>query len=223
MNSSLGLAEKQKKEVKETDNGGEEDVNKPITANDKTLEDATYLKEKPKVMKLLISIEDMMVAYRSANVSSMNTDDKAFHEATNKMVNTYFTTSKTEKMYKRYKDMMWVSYAKEKEINKKTSKDLLDLHLLAFFIQLGKDYAPSTLYVTYSCINHHFITKNGYKLNTMLRLQRFLKLNTSTYVCKKSKVFSSEQINILLKYCSLSKEPSETLMGVGVSLMYYGI
>jgi len=57
----------------------------------------------------------------------------------------------------------------------------------------------------------------------MLRLQRFLKLNTSTYVCKKSKVFSSEHINTLLKYCSLSKKPSETLMGVGVSLIYYGL
>jgi len=57
----------------------------------------------------------------------------------------------------------------------------------------------------------------------MLRLQRFLKLNTSTYVSKKSKVFSSEQIDILFKYCSLSKEPSETLMEVGFSLMYYGL
>jgi len=96
--------------------------------------------------------------------------------------------------------------------------NVLHTHLLAFFIKLGQDYAPSTLYVIYSCINHHFITVNGYKLNTMLRLQRFLKLNTSTYVCKKSKVFSSEQVDILLKYCSLSKEPSETLM-----VMYYGL
>ena len=57
----------------------------------------------------------------------------------------------------------------------------------------------------------------------MMQLQRFLKLNTSTYACKKSKVISSEQIDILLKYCSLSKEPPETLMGVGVYLMYYGL
>jgi len=189
MNSSLGLAEKQnnKKEEKETDNGGEEDVNEPITVNDKTLEDATHLKENPKVMKLLLSIEDMMENYRTVNVDSMNANNKVFHQATDKMVNTYFTTTKTERMYKRYQDM-WVRYAQKKNINKKTLKDSLNVYLLALFIQLGKDYAPRTFYAIYSCINHHFITKNGYELNTMLRLQRFLKLNTSTYVCKKSKV-----------------------------------
>ena len=234
MNSSLGLAEKQtrsekkqeQKVNKETeimiDKEVDEEANEPVTVNNKCLEDAGFLKENPQVKKLLLTIEDMMVDYRTSNVHSMNADNQTFHEVTDKMVNNYFTTSKTEKMYKRYQQM-WISYATKKQINKRTTKDALDQHLLTFFIELGNHYAPSSLYVIYSCINHHFITANGFKLNSMLRLQRYLKLNTSTYVCKKSKVFSSEQIDILLKYCSISKNPAETLMGVGVSLMYYGL
>ena len=124
MNSSFENSEKKtrserkknnKKEKKANNSGGEVDeVNKPITINNKTLEDVTYLKENPKVMNLLLSIEDMMVDYRTTNVDSMNADNKAFHQATVKMVNSYYTsTTKIEKMYKRYQDM-WVSYEKEK-------------------------------------------------------------------------------------------------------------
>jgi len=57
----------------------------------------------------------------------------------------------------------------------------------------------------------------------MLRLQRFLKLNTNTYVCKKSKVFTSEQIDEILKKCAESNDNKEILTGAGVSLMYYGL
>jgi len=64
-------------------------------------------------MNLLLNIEDMMVDYRTANVDYMNANNEAFHQVTNKMVNFYFTTTKTENMYKRYQDK-WVSYAKEK-------------------------------------------------------------------------------------------------------------
>jgi len=232
MNSSLGLAEKQTRSEKKQEKVNketkiiveevDEEANEPVTVNNKCLEDEGFLKENPQVKKLLLSIEDMMVDYRTSNVHSMNADNQTFHEVTDKMVNNYFTTSKTEKMYKRYQQM-WIRYAAEKQINNRTTKDALDNYLLTFFIELGNHYAPSSLYVIYSCINHHFITQNGFKLNKMLRLQRFLKLNTSTYVCKKSKVFSSEQIDVLLKYCSISKNPAETLMGVGVSLMYYGL
>jgi len=55
MNSSFENLEKQtrsgerkknnEKEKKANDNGGVDEVNKPVTANDKTLEDAAYLKE----------------------------------------------------------------------------------------------------------------------------------------------------------------------------------
>ena len=125
-------------------------------------------------------------------------------------------------MYQRYQKK-WVSYALEHKLNKSTNKDLLDKKLYEFFVGFGKEYAPSTLYVMYSCINHYFISNFGYKLNKMLRLQRYLKHNTSTYVCKKSKVFTSEQIDQILKHSSESHDPKEILTGVGISLMYYGL
>jgi len=141
MNSSFENSEKQtkgerkknKKVNKETKIIVEEegDANKPITVNNKFLEDATFLKENPKVMKLLLSIEYMMmVDYRTSNIHSMNAYNEAFHEVTDKMVNNYFTTTKKEKMYKRHQEM-WVRYVEGEKINKHTSKDVLDTHLLA--------------------------------------------------------------------------------------------
>ena len=75
----------------------------------------------------------------------------------------------------------------------------------------------------YSCVNHYFITNFGFKLNIMLRLQRFLKVNMSTYVCKKSKVFISEQIDTVLKVCAESTDKKDQLVGVAIALMYYGL
>ena len=45
----------------------------------------------------------------------------------------------------------------------------------------------------------------------------------TTYVCKKSKVFTSEQIDEILKKCAESNDHKEILTGVGVSLIYYGL
>ena len=192
------------------------------TVLNKKFEDEEYLKANPSVRELLLKIEDMVIDYRNSNAHTMNDDNVAFQAETESMLLSSFGSLKTTNMYRRYQKK-WVSYALEKKLNKKTHKDLLDEHLLAFFVQLGKEYAPSTLYVIYSCINHYAITNYGFKLDRMYRLQRFLKLNTSTYVCKKSKVFTSDQMDIVLKYCMSSKNEQDTLMGVGIALMYYGL
>ena len=192
------------------------------TVGDKKLEDEEFLQANASVRELLLKIEDMVVDYRNSNVHTMNDDNQSFQAETENMLLSSFGSIKTTNMYQRYQ-RGWVSYALEHKVNKKTPKDLLDQHLLAYFVNVGKEYAPSTLYVIYSCINHYAITNYGFKLDTMFRLQRFLKLNTSTYVCKKSKVFSSEQMDIVLKYCMASRKESDNLLGVGIALMYYGL
>ena len=208
------------KETKDDVDTATEDESETVL--NKKFEEEEYLKANPSVRELLLKIEDMVIDYRNSNANTMNDDNVAFQAETESMLLSSFGSLKTTNMYRRYQKK-WVSYALEKELNKKTNKDLLDEHLLAFFVQLGKEYAPSTLYVIYSCINHYAITNYGFKLDRMYRLQRFLKLNTSTYVCKKSKVFTSDQMDIVLKYCMSSKNEQDTLMGVGIALMYYGL
>jgi len=204
-------------EEKEGEHGDE-----PVCANNKTLEDKNFLKKNPDIRKLLMSVEDMLINYRNSDKDTMEKDNVAFQEEATIMLESAFENKKTSLMYQRYQKK-WVKFALENKLNKDTDKNLLDQKLYQFFVGFGKQYAPSTLYVMYSCINHYFISNFGYKLNTMLRLQRYLKHNPSTYVCKKSKVFTSEQIDQILKHCAESNDHKEILTGVGVSLMYYGL
>ena len=195
------------KTLTQEDNDLEED--EPVCANDKNIiEDIEVLKKHPELKKLLMSVEDMLVDYRNSDKKTMESDNIPFQKAASEMVDTMFENKKTTYMYQRYQQM-WVRFALKKKIQKNTSKDLLDQYLTEFFVTQGRSYSPSTLYVMISCINHYFITNYSFKLNSMLRLQRFLKVNTSTYVCKKSKVFTSEQIDTVLKVCAKSEDKKE--------------
>ena len=203
-----GEKKKANDDEEETDNYLEED--EPVCANDKNIEDKKVLKEHPELEKLLMSVEDMLVDYRNSDKKTMESDNIAFQKAASEMVDKMFGNKKTSYMYQRYQQM-WVKFSLKKQIKKNASKDLLDQYLTEFFVVQGRSYSPSTLYVMFSCINHYFITNFGFKLNSMLRLQRFLKVNTSTYVCKKSKVFTSQQIDSVLKVCAESMEKKSNL------------
>ena len=75
------------------------------------------------------------------------------------------------------------------------------------------------LWVIYLCLNAYFIDKFGKDL----RLTRYLKQETHCYVAKQLKVFKPEQIHTVLMFCVNSKDPQDTLLGIAVSLMYYGL
>ena len=60
-------------------------------------------------------------------------------------------------------------------------------------------------------------------LKTFTQLQRYLKPQPKNYVWSKSKTFTAEQIDTVLKYCMDSEDPSDHLLGVGVALMYYSL
>jgi len=218
---SEGEKKKANDDEEEADNYLAED--ELVCANDKNIEDKEVLKEHPELEKLLMSVEDMLVDYRNSDKKTMESDNIAFQKAASEMVlDKMFGNKKTSYMYQRYQQI-WVRFSLKKKIQKNANKDLLDQYLTEFFVAQGRSYSPSTLYVMFSCINHYFITNFGFKLNSTLRLQRFLKVNTSTYVCKKSKVFTSEQIDTILKVCAESTDKREQLAGVGIALMYYGL
>jgi len=103
------------------------------------------------------------------------------------------------------------------------SKLTLDNFITKFFVTQGMIYCPSSLYVICSCINQWFISTYGFKLNSLLKVNRYLKAATSSYVCKKSKVFSPEEIDALLMFSQKSTGPEYTFLGVGVALMYYSL
>jgi len=130
--------------------------------------------------------------------------------------------SRTAKMYERYQHL-WKGYCLENMIAKDEECD--DQLLKNFFIGLEQKYASSTLWVVYSCINSYFVEKYGKNLNSFARLSRFLKQKTYTYVTKKSKVLSPEQMEKGLKMCMNNKGNDHNLthLGVTVSILYFGL
>ena len=127
---------------------------------------------------------------------------------------------RSSKMYDRYQNL-FKDFCKVNRIP--VNKRYDDQMLVKFFASLKNTYSPSTIWVIYSCVNRLFIAQEGKKLNDLPRLRIFLKNLSSRYVAKKSKVFSPEQIHTVLMNCMESKDPFDTIMGVGISVMYFGL
>ena len=160
-------------------------------------------------------VDEILVDVRTSNERHLNEDQGHVEEEAARMV---LETSKVEKMYDRYQQM-WKDYCDFHELTNERDDQMLK----GFFMELSKKYAASTLWVIYSCVNAYFIEKYGTKLNTMPRLSKFLKQVTQHHVCRKSKVFTKDQVHRVLMYAQESGNPEDTLMGVGVALMYYGL
>ena len=160
-------------------------------------------------------IDDILVDIRTDSDTHLNEDQQILEGATANIVQ---STSRVEKMYKRYQEL-WKEFCEFHEIEDERNDEMLK----KFFTELKKKYAASTLWVIYSCVNAHFIDKYGIKLNSMPRLNKYLKLITSHYVSKKSKIFNKEEVHRVLMFAMESGNPEDTLMGKGVSLMYYGL
>ena len=189
----------------------------------KIFEETAFLSKYPNAEEIFSQIENMILDYRNTNREAMSQDNAEFQATTSKILES-FPVSETQAMYRRYQDK-WLKYVLGNNIKtwELQNQQKLDAHLTSFFIKLAESYAPSTLYVIFSCVNSWFITHHNKKINDLLALNRFLKANTSTYVCRKSAVFTAEQVDQLLKFCQDSNDPSHTLLGVGVALLYYGL
>ena len=189
-------------------------------------ENKKFLTENPGLKDLILKIEDMLLDFWSTNQKATQDNNYQFQQGTNELIDVY-PVSKTKDMYKRYQ-AKFLAFARETNVNidkmvAEKNKLTLDNFITKFFVVQGMVYCPSSLYVIYSCINHWFISTYGFKLNGLLKVNRYLKAVTSSYVCKKSKVFSPEEIDSLLMFCQESTDPEYTFLGVGVALMYYGL
>jgi len=92
-----------------------------------------------------------------------------------------------------------------------------------FFKGLEEKYAPSTLWVVYSCVNSYFVKKFGTNLKEFPRLTKFLKNKTHRYVSTKSKVLTPEEVQEGLMVCMQSKDKSKTHLCVTVAFLYFGL
>ena len=153
-------------------------------------------------------VEDLMIDMRPSETAEDLSND----------VDELLTNRNTRRMYARYQQM-WVTYVKDNNV----SEECDDQSLRNFFKTLRGRYAPSTLWVIYSCVNHYFIEKHGKNLKSYPRLNKYLKGATEKYVATKSKVFSPEQMDAILSFCALSDQPDHHLLGVAVAIMYYGL
>lgn len=96
---------------------------------------------------------------------------------------------KYESVYSTYKK--WQTSRKIKL----TSENVLMVH----FKELSQKYKPSTLWSTWSIMKTTLSQKEGIDINQYKQLKSFLKRESDGYKCKKSKVFSSEEIEKFLK------------------------
>ena len=128
------------------------------------------------------------------------------------------SVKRVNNMYSRYQEQ-WKLFVSKKKVKEEYD----DKKLLEFFKQIRNKYAPSTLWVIYSCLNSYFIDSFGKDLKQLPRLSKYLKRETHLYVAKQSKVFKPEEIHKVLLHCQQSSSPKDTLMGVIISLMYYGL
>lgn len=86
--------------------------------------------------------------------------------------------------------MEWASENKVKTISENV--------LLAYFKRLSDEMKPSTLWTTYSMIKSMLNIKNNTDISKYAKLQAFLKLKSSGYKSKKSKVLTAKEINTFL-------------------------
>ena len=134
------------------------------------------------------------------------------------IINQQDKTTRTNKMYARYQEQWLDFYYKNGQ-----GDPFDDILMKAFFEEKRKQYAPSTLWVIYSCVNSYYIDAYNYKLKLFPRLTKYLKNLTARYVKTKSRILGPEEIHTVLEYCMRSSEPLYVNCGVGIALLYYGL
>ena len=182
-------------------------ASKPTPAQKAMLEGEAKKTDKA-VKEVANTLEDLMVVSRPDDERDLKHVCEAAEHLT-------LSNPQTRRMYKRYTEK-WLAYVTEKGVTNECD----DVALQDWFKTLRGVYAPSTLWVVYACLNSYFQEKYSVNLNTKPRLQRYLKGQSNTYVCSKSKTFTPEDVDSILMYCQNSEDEGDHLLGVGVALMY---
>ena len=140
--------------------------------------------------------EEILLDVRVDNNGEVNDDDiVTIYENGKKLVSSS-TNPKVQKMYKTDQDL-WHMFVKRKTI----TNEMQNQTFTEFLKSLKSRYAPSALWLVYSCVNSYVIDTCWFNLKGYPRLSKFLKNMTANYVATKSRTFSVEQIYDFLLHC----------------------
>ena len=95
--------------------------------------------------------------------------------------------------------------------------------MLQFFMKWRERYAPSKIWVIYSCVITSFINKLGVTLKGLPHFHRYLKMETSHYVCKKVVTFNADEVHLVWMTLQERNKPDATFYAVTMMLLYFGL
>ena len=185
--------------------GGERGGGKPTTNDD----------EKNDIKD---AVEELLDDARIKNDEIHDDDLEDVIKLTEKLLKESYSKTKTRQQYTRYQNLWKTFVAKEN-----LTEEYNELMLVKFFYTLKGRYAPSTLWVVFSCVNAYFVDKYGITINGLPRLKKYLKNETSGYVCKKADTFDADQMYSIMTKLQQINTPKSILQAVAITLLYYGL
>lgn len=141
----------------------------------------------------------------SSSDSDMNLTPDFIREEAKAVVENLLPPKSKQRYLKSYDDFM--KWRAEKKV-----KSLSENVLLIYFNQLSKTYKPSTLWSLYSMLKTTLSTKHNVHLKDFERLTSFLKRQSDGFKSKKSKVFTSQEVETFL-----NQAPDEIYLVMKVS------
>lgn len=120
-------------------------------------EDSDFLKKNNDVEEIYKEVDDVLVDVRDKSKTQKivsDVDHCVVIQATTDVINS--SKAGVRYMYSRYQTK-WLDYMKKIKLANVKDENEADKALLGFFIEQSTLYAPSTLYVIYSCVNSWFI------------------------------------------------------------------
>jgi hypothetical protein len=97
-------------------------------------------------------------------------------------------------------------------IRNKVEMNVTENVCLAYFADRAKHVKPSSLWSEYSMVKSSLLIKKNIDLKHFFKLTAFMKRQSAGYQCKKSKVFSKDQI-----YKFINEAPDETYLMMKVN------
>lgn len=148
-----------------------------------------------------------MTSSSQTSNSEMSLTPESIREEANSIINNLLPSNSRDRYLKTYKHFM--EWREEKNV-----KSFSENVFLAYFNELAKKYQPSSLWSTYSMLKSTVISKNNINLKNYDKLVAFLKRQSDGYKCKKSKVFTSQEIETFLK-----QAPDDVYLATKVKLI----
>ena len=127
-----------------------------------------------------------ILGFTRMNNGEFNEEDlQSVVKNTEVLLKSYHKNEAVRKIYMRYQNM-WRTYAVKEQIEDEYN----NISRVKIFNEIKERYSPNTIWIIYSFINADFIERFGVNLKQLPHLKKFLTLQASKYVAKKSDTFS---------------------------------